>query len=154
MRSEPKETDLRQVFDDLVRFETMLWNALDRRLQAESGLSLGSLNTIMVIASTADCRVHDIASSLAITVGGASQAVDRLEAAGWCERRPNPDDRRSSIVGLTARGEQLLAAGGAVFDAELEHRLRAQLSASALTHLGRALGALRRAASASDTTQV
>ena len=153
MGSEPKGTDLRQVFDDLVRFETMLWNALDRRLQAGCGVSLGSLNTMLVIGSTAHCRVYDIASSLAITVGGASQAVDRLEAAGWCERRPNPDDRRSSLLGLTASGEELLAVGGALLDTELEHRLREPLSASALTHLGRALGTLRRAAHPADTTQ-
>jgi DNA-binding MarR family transcriptional regulator len=153
MSSEPKETDLRQVFDDLVRFETMLWNALDRRLQADCGLSLGSLNTMLVIGSTAHCRVYDIASSLAITVGGASQAVDRLEAAGWCERRPNPEDRRSSIVALTTHGQELVTVGGAVFDAELEHRLRGQLSPSALSHLSQALGTLRRAAHAADTTQ-
>jgi DNA-binding MarR family transcriptional regulator len=151
--TEPQGADLRQIFDDLVRFETMLWNALDRRLQADCGLSLGSLNTMLVIGSTAYCRVYDIASSLAITVGGASQAVDRLEAAGWCERRPNPEDRRSSIVALTTTGQELVSAAGVVFDAELEHRLRGQLSASALTHLGRALGTLRRAAHSADTTQ-
>jgi DNA-binding MarR family transcriptional regulator len=153
MGSEPKGTDLRQVFDDLVRFETMLWNALDRRLQAGCGVSLGSLNTMLVIGSTAHCRVYDIASSLAITVGGASQAVDRLEAAGWCERRANPDDRRSSLVALTASGEELLAVGGALLDTELEHRLREPLSAGALSHLGKALGTLRRAARSADTTQ-
>lgn len=148
MGCESKETELRQVFDDLVRFETMLWNALDRSLQHDCGLSLGSLNTMMVIASAADCRVYDIASALAITVGGASQAVDRLETAGRCERQPNPADRRSSIIALTTHGRHLLAAGSAVFDAELEKRLRGPVSASALTHLGRALGTLRLAAEA------
>lgn len=151
MGSDSKRADVRQVFDDLVRFETILWNALDRRLQDDCGISLGSLNTMLVIDAVQLCRVYDIASSLAITVGGASQAVDRLEAAGWCERRPNPADRRSSIVALTARGQQLLETGGAVFDAELELRLREPLSVSALTQFGRTLGALRRASSAADT---
>lgn len=153
MGNESKQTDLRQVFDDLVRFETMLWNALDRSVQRDCALSLGSLNTMMVIAATTDCRVYDIASSLAITVGGASQAVDRLETAGYCERQPNPADRRSSIVTLTARGGELLAAGGDVFDAELEHRLRAPLSAGALAQLARALATLRLAAQTTDTTK-
>lgn len=146
VKTQPEEPDLRQLFDDLVRFETLLWNALDRRLHDDCRLSLGSLNVMMVIATTADCRVYDIASSLAITVGGASQAVDRLEAAGSCERRPNPADRRSSIIALTAQGQDLLATGGEVFDAELEQRLRGPLSASALTQLGRALATLRLAA--------
>jgi DNA-binding MarR family transcriptional regulator len=153
MRNELKDPDLRQVFDDLVRFETMLWNALDRRLQRDCQFSLGSLNMMMVIAATKDCRVYDIASALAITVGGASQAVDRLEAAGRCARQPNPTDRRSSIIALTAHGEELLAAGSAVFDAELEMHLREPLSASALTHLGKALRALRVTAQSTATTE-
>ncbi len=73
-------TDLRQVFDDLVRFETILWGAVDARLQEECGVGLASLNAMLVIDATPLCRVHDIARAVAITVGGASQAVDRLES--------------------------------------------------------------------------
>ena len=40
-----------------------------------------------------------------------------------------------------------------MFDAELEHRLRAPLSASALAQLARALATLRLAAQATDTTK-
>ena len=63
-------TDLRRVFDDLVRFETVLWAALDARLQGECGLTLSNVNVMLVIDSTPDCRVFDIAESLAITIGG------------------------------------------------------------------------------------
>ena len=85
-------TDLRQVFDDLVRFETILWGAIDARLQEECGVGLASLNAMLVIDATPLCRVHDIARAVAITVGGASQAVDRLESAGLCARRANPSE--------------------------------------------------------------
>jgi MarR family transcriptional regulator, organic hydroperoxide resistance regulator len=142
-------TDLRQVFDDLVRFETVLWGAADGRLQEECGVGLASLNTMLVIDATPLCRVHDIARALAITVGGASQAVDRLESAGRCARRANPSDRRSSIVELTGEGRELLGVAVPVFDSELERLLRAPLPGSALAHLAAALGTLRR----SVTTQ-
>jgi len=33
-----------------------------------------------------------------------AQAVDQLEASGYVERRPNPDDQRSRLVFLTDRG--------------------------------------------------
>ena len=138
--------DLRQVFDDLVRFETVLWGALDQRLRRECGVTLGSLNVMMVIDSTPQCRVYDIAAALAITVGGTSQAVDRLQAAGWCRRRPNPEDRRSSILELTDDGTALLANAGPVFDGELDRFLSAPLSATDLAQLGAALGKVRRAA--------
>lgn len=137
-------TGLRQVFDDLVRFETMLWAAVDDSLQRESGLSLGSLNVMMVIESTPSCRVFDIAQALVITVGGASQAVDRLEKAGWCIRTPHPTDRRSSIVELTPDARETLRAATAVFDGELERLLRAPLAASAVGQLAESLRVLRR----------
>lgn len=137
------------MFDDLVRFETILWNALDARLQRECGLGMGSLNAMLVIDSTPSCRVHDIAKAVAITVGGASQAVDRLEDAGLSVRRPNPSDRRSSILELTAGGEKLLEEAEAVFDRELETFLRDPLSERSLGQLAAALSKLRAAASAS-----
>ena len=141
-------TDLRLVFDDLVRFETILWGVVDGRLQEECGLGLASLNTMLVIDATPLCRVHDIARAVAITVGGASQAVDRLESAGLCARRANPSDRRSSIVELTPEGTQLLAIAAPVFDRELDRLLGAPLPATALTQLAEALTTLRRSAAA------
>ena len=141
-------TDLRQVFDDLVRFETILWGAVDGRLQEECGIGLGSLNGMLVIDATPLCRVHDIARAIAITVGGASQAVDRLESAGLCARRANPSDRRSSIVELTPEGMELLRIAAPVFDSELDRLLRAPLPGTALAHLADALSTLRRSAAA------
>jgi DNA-binding MarR family transcriptional regulator len=139
-------TDLRQVFDDLVRFETILWGAIDGRLQDECGVGLASLNGMLVIDATPLCRVHDIAQAVAITVGGASQAVDRLESAGLCVRRANPSDRRSSIVELTPQGTKLLGIALPVFDRELVRLLQAPLPDTTLTRMADALSELRRSA--------
>jgi DNA-binding MarR family transcriptional regulator len=122
--------------------------AIDGRLQEECGVGLASLNAMLVIDATPLCRVHDIARAVAITVGGASQAVDRLESAGRCARRANPSDRRSSIVELTPEGAELLAIAAPVFDRELDRLLRTPLPGTALTHLADALSALRRSAAA------
>ena len=136
---------LRKVFDDLVRFETVLWNTVDARLRREHDFTLGGLNVLMVVEATARCRVYDIAQALAITVGGVSQAVDRLEKSGLLSRRPNPEDRRSSIVELTPAGRKVLKTARATFDDELERQLRAPLSADALTQFASALDTVRRA---------
>lgn len=144
--------DVRAVFDDLVRFETLLWNAVDARLLAEAGTSLGSLNVLMAVAGTGHCRVQDVAAALAITVGGASQAVDRLERRGLCARRANPADRRSSIVELTPAGQEVLDRGSAVFDRELDRLLVAPLAGPDLAQLGSTLAALRAAATAPRPT--
>jgi DNA-binding MarR family transcriptional regulator len=147
-------TDLRQVFDDLVRFETMLWAAVDDRLREESSVTLASLNVMQIIDATPSCRVLDIAQALAITVGGTSQAVDRLEKAGWCVRRPHPTDRRSSIVALTPSGEEVLSRAAPVFDDELDRLLRAPLADSDLGHLADGLRKLRRSAAAGPAASV
>ncbi|WP_349897645.1 MarR family winged helix-turn-helix transcriptional regulator [Parafrigoribacterium soli] len=136
-------TDLRQVFDDLVRFETMLWAAVDERLQRESELSLGSFNVMLIIDSTPSCRVFDIAQAVVITVGGASQAVDRLEKSGWCIRTPHPTDRRSSVVELTAEGKKLFDRAAPVFDDELQRLLGSPLAATGRAHLAEGLHTLR-----------
>ena len=138
--------DLRQLFDDLVRFETDLWNEIDARLRREADVPLGSLNVMLVIARTPACRVNDIASALSITIGGASQAVDRLEKRDLCTRQANPSDRRSSIVRLTATGQELTDSAGLVFDRELAARLAGPLSPGELSRLGSTLAALRAAA--------
>jgi DNA-binding MarR family transcriptional regulator len=122
-------SDLRQVFHDLVRFETELWNAVDERLRTELDLPLGWFEPMLVIDEIEGCRVHDIAEALSITVGGTSKLVDRIESAGLCERRPNPDDRRSSLITLTAAGEKRLAEAAIEFDAELARWLAVPPSA-------------------------
>lgn len=139
--------DLRQVFDDLVRFETDLWNGIDARLRQECGVPMGGFDVMMVVERVRPCRVQDVAAALSITVGGASQAVDRLERAGRCARLPNPADRRSSVIELTDEGRELLRVAKSVFDRELADRLARPLPEPALGRFAESLGVLRAATS-------
>lgn len=116
-------SDHRQVFHDLVRFEIELWDAIDARLRTAVELPLSWFEPMLIIDQLEGCRVHDVAEALSITVGGTSKLVDRLEAAGLCRRRPNPDDRRSSLITLTPVGRQRLADAATEFDDELARRL-------------------------------
>ena len=137
--------NLRQTFDDLVRFETELWNGIDATLQHECGVTLGTFNVLLVVSHTADCRVNDLAAALSITVGGASQAVDRIESRGLLERKPNPANRRSSLLALTASGRRTVEKAGTVFDNELEAWLAEPLTSGALDRLSKDLATLRAA---------
>ncbi len=134
--------DLAQLFHDLVRVETVLWNDVDARLRAQYDLTLGRFETMQVLARCGPCRVSDIAEDLAIGWAGASKIVDRVEAAGHCRRRANPDDGRSSLVALTPSGRAVLRRATVGFTAVLEERLTAALSPAQLDHLGRALSRL------------
>ncbi|QWF80729.1 MarR family winged helix-turn-helix transcriptional regulator [Amycolatopsis sp. CA-230715] len=136
-------TDLRRLFSELVRLETESWNAIDARLRADFGIALGKFEFLELIDRVDGCRVQDIARELAITVGGTSKLVDRIEAAGDCRRRSNPEDGRSSVISLTAKGKRLLAEAGAVVDEELEAWFGAHLSPRELDRLSATLTRLR-----------
>ena len=145
--------DLGQLFSDLIRFETELWNAVDARLRAEHGLPLHWFEPMQIIASQPNCRVYDIAGALSLTTGGVSKLVDAIEGAGYCKRRPNPGDRRSSIIELTPAGRKALGRASRTFDAELEVRLRSALPDRALKQFASALKGLRSASSRSRTSE-
>jgi MarR family transcriptional regulator, organic hydroperoxide resistance regulator len=127
--------DLQTLFSDLVRVEVETWNAVDMRLRAEHGLPLSRFQVMRVIATTPDCRVYDIAGTLSVTTGGASKLVDAIEAAGHCRRRPNPEDRRSSIVELTTIGKRLVDKATKTVEDELEKRIGSVLPDRSLEQL-------------------
>lgn len=133
------------MFSDLIRLETELWNTVMARLESEHGLDLHYFEPMQVIARTPDCRVHEIATTLSITVGGTSKLIDRIEAAGWCRRRKNPGDGRSSYIDLTARGRRLLDAAERTFNQEVEARLRAPLSLREFQQFAATIRKLRQA---------
>jgi MarR family transcriptional regulator, organic hydroperoxide resistance regulator len=138
-------SDLRLLFNDLIRFEIELWNAVDARLKSEFGLPLTHFEPMAVMDRRPGCRVYDIAAELAITTGGVSKLVDRIEATGYCRRRPNPDDRRSSLLELTPAGRRVLAEAGAAFDEELQRWLGDPVPERTLRQFATTLARLRAA---------
>ena len=137
------EEGLVQLFSDLVRLETQLWDLIDRRLRRDHDLQLSWFEPMQVMDRTPDCRVADIAAALSITVGGTSKLVDRIERAGWCQRAPNPADARSSVVALTPTGRRLLTSARRSFDDELAVRLGAALPPERIAVLAAALRDVR-----------
>jgi len=138
-------SELRRLFNDIVRFEIELWNALDARLKDEFDLPLTHFEPMSVMDRVPGCRVYDIARELGITTGGTSKLVDRIEASGYCRRLPNPADRRSSLLELTPEGRRLFAEAGVAFDDELERRLGAAVPERTLRQFGTTLSRLRAA---------
>lgn len=145
--------ELPEVFNDLVRLEIELWNAVDARLKSDFELPIARFEFLRVIDRIDGCRVQDIARELSITVGGTSKLVDRIEASGYCVRATNPDDRRSSILTLTKPGKRVLTRAAKVVQEELDRRLGEPLTARELETLARTLIKLRRAGARLDATE-
>jgi DNA-binding MarR family transcriptional regulator len=49
-----------------------------------------------------------IGSRLMVHPTSVTNAIDRLVAAGYVERRPNPEDGRGVLAGITARGQDVV----------------------------------------------
>lgn len=144
-------SDLSRIFNDLVRFEIAVWDAVDGRLKSELSLPMTHYEPMSVIHRVPDCRVYDIAAELGITPGGVSKLVDRIEASGYCRRLPNPRDRRSSLVELTPEGERVVAAASEALEDELEHWLGRVLPERTLRQFGSTLARLRAADHGAET---
>ena len=53
-------------------------------------------------------RPTDLTNATMLTSSGMTKRLDKLEAAGLIERSPDPDDRRGTLIGLTAQGRALI----------------------------------------------
>jgi DNA-binding MarR family transcriptional regulator len=114
-----------EFFDVLVRYEVDLWAVVDDDLRRRGLISAAQLQALDVLSGRDGTgRVQDVSGGIGITVGAASKLVDRLERDGLVERRPNPSDRRSSLVVLTTVGQAAFRAAtqarAALLDVVLE----------------------------------
>lgn len=94
-------------FEMLVRYETDLWNSVQRDLTHQGLEGPGTLLALRVISRHAGAaRVQELSQDLGITIGAASKLADRLERDGLARRSRHPHDRRSSVLALTAKGRR------------------------------------------------
>ncbi|MFJ9846495.1 MarR family winged helix-turn-helix transcriptional regulator [Kitasatospora sp. NPDC101155] len=136
---------LPDLFADLVRCETRLYNALNDRLRERHGIVTSQYEFLSYLRDHPGCRVADLAAEFAIGVGATSKGIDRLEKQGWAARQPNPSDRRSSLLALTDDGARLVDAAERTFTGALAELLGAALDGPSASALARALATLRSA---------
>jgi DNA-binding MarR family transcriptional regulator len=105
---------------------------VELQLRESHNLLLSWFEPMQVIERTDDCRVANIVIELSISVGGASKLVDRIEAAGFCRRRSDSGDGRSSIIELTSAGRKILAHAGKTFVNTLDTKIGSTISEDAL----------------------
>jgi DNA-binding MarR family transcriptional regulator len=87
-------------------------------------------------------RLSELSVHLRIAPRSATEVVDALEQRGLVQRRPDPGDRRATLVQLTGQGSSLLDAVRAARGSEAE-RFFGRLSQADRAHLARILGRLR-----------
>jgi MarR family transcriptional regulator, organic hydroperoxide resistance regulator len=74
---------------------------------SDTGLMPQEGHLLTYLRSYAPCPVSDIVTVFNLRGSTATSVLDRLESGGLITRRMNPDDRRSFLLELTAKGEEM-----------------------------------------------
>lgn len=83
-----------------------LVRALDEEMQSGVGLDLQRYDVMLHVSEGAGGRrMTELARAVVLSKSGLTALVDRMEADGLLERRPDPEDRRATRVVLTGEGE-------------------------------------------------
>jgi DNA-binding MarR family transcriptional regulator len=102
----------------------------DRAARERIGLSRAQVRLLGALAMRGEAASQaELAVAMGLTPMGVASLVDRMEAAGWVERRASATDRRVNEIHLLPRAERALDDALAVSDA-LHARALAKLSAT------------------------
>jgi MarR family transcriptional regulator, transcriptional regulator for hemolysin len=93
------------LINDLAR---LLRRNFDRRLQS-LGLTQAQWRAVAHLSRQEGMTQSALAESLEIQAITLTRLIDRMESAGWVERRNHPSDRRCVQLYLTAKSQPLLA---------------------------------------------
>jgi DNA-binding MarR family transcriptional regulator len=119
--------------------------AMAREALAEWDVTPSQARALGVLRRHGPLRLGDLAEHLRIVPRSVTEVVDALEERALVDRRPDPADRRATLVALTARGDEV-AAGIRAARTSGAGSLFAQLPAPDRAELARLLTALRDAA--------
>lgn len=126
----------KQVFDrnvgflvsDIARLIGVEYN----RIMKPMGLTTPQFRMIMQLQRQDGVTQSHLANILAVGKVSTSSLIDRLEQSGWIERRPDPNDRRSNLIYLTDKGNdieaRMLATGKSLTKQTLKNLNREQRS--------------------------
>ncbi|HEY2305121.1 MAG TPA: MarR family transcriptional regulator [Streptosporangiaceae bacterium] len=101
-----------------------------------------AFRALRVLGRHGAMRLSELSEHLRIAPRSVTEVADTLESRGLAERRPDPADRRATLVELTEHGSYVLDAIRAARGTETE-RVFERLSATDRTQLARILRKLR-----------
>jgi DNA-binding MarR family transcriptional regulator len=113
-------------------------------LAKRTGVGGADLDALEYLEAEGHLTQRDLGERLALTSGAITMLIDRLEHAGWVNRRPHPTDRRYTLLELSPKAA--LAS-----PAELDHyhqAIRALVEAVPARHRSIIAGFLNQAAAA------
>jgi MarR family transcriptional regulator, organic hydroperoxide resistance regulator len=95
-----------RVWFRLIRLEARMQSAINERLR-RIGISIPQCDVLTTLTEAEGVSQQDLAKRLYVTKGNISGLLDRLESAGFVERRSTASDRRQYSIYLTQSGRTM-----------------------------------------------
>jgi DNA-binding MarR family transcriptional regulator len=95
-----------RVWFRLIRLEARMQAAVGERLRA-IGVSIPQCDVLTTLTEQEGVSQQELAKRLYVTKGNISGLIDRLEEAGFVERRSTAGDRRQHALYLTKAGREM-----------------------------------------------
>lgn len=101
-----RDDDVVSAWAAMLRLHARLVPVIDAELQRRAGMPLAWYDVLLELNAAADkrMRMFDLGEVVVLSRTRVSRVVDELVRAGYVERVPNPDDRRSAFAKLTPAG--------------------------------------------------
>jgi DNA-binding MarR family transcriptional regulator len=143
MTGNPTDTDI-AAWARLMRASTHVLGLIEADLKAEGFPPLSWYDVLLELRRepVKALRPADIERRILLAQYNVSRLIDRLEAAGYVEKRKSETDGRSVLVHLTASGEELLKRMWPAYSAALERHFARRFENGEAEELGRLLGRL------------
>lgn len=135
------DEDLVVAWRALLLAQNAVLRAIDEDLAAAGAVSLQVYDVLLELdaAPGRRLRLKDLAGRTVLTRSRISKLVDELADAELVERCADPNDRRSSVVAVTAAGRRALRKGSPVYLAGIARHFTAHLDATEVAVITSAL---------------
>lgn len=102
-----RRRDLAETVMKELRALSTVQDRLDQYAMHRFGINRTDLRALDLIGQAGVTSPTALAVALGMSTGATSAVLDRLEAAGYARREPDPGHRRRTLVRQTPRAEQL-----------------------------------------------
>ena len=96
--TKPTKTDLEKRTLMAVRDYGVNLTQFRNAMSERAGLNVSDMECLRLLFQKGIATPSELARHTGLTSGATTAMLDRLEKAGFIERRPNPDDRRGTLI--------------------------------------------------------
>jgi DNA-binding MarR family transcriptional regulator len=127
----------------LIRAQQAVLSAVEAELKSAGFPPLGWYDVLLELSRVDDgLRPFALEQKLLLAQYNLSRLLDRLEKAGYVQRRTCPEDGRGQVIALTASGRALIKRMWPTYRAAIARHVAARLDEDEAVRLGSLLGKL------------